>query len=119
MTALTLTDALIFFPGELVEHPELVTQVRQTIATTDPRTIAAAQRGMAERPDMTAVLGEIKLPTLVVVGCDDLLSPPAEMQAIARAIPGAQFVEVPEAGHLAPMENAPAVNAAIRRFLSS
>jgi pimeloyl-ACP methyl ester carboxylesterase len=109
----------LFSPLTHQHQPELVTQVRQTIATTDPRTIAAAQRGMAERPDMTAILGEIKLPTLVVVGCDDLLSPPAEMQAIAEAIPGAQFVEVPEAGHLTPMENAPAVNAAIRRFLSS
>ena len=109
--------AKIFSPVTQQHQPELVAQVRETIAATDPRTIAAAQRGMAERPDMTAVLGEINVPTLVVVGRDDALSPPAEMRAIAEAIPGAEFVEVSEAGHLAPMENAPAVNEAIRRFL--
>ena len=41
---------------------------------------------MAERPDMTAALAEIRCPTLVIVGQEDAISPPAEMEAIARAI---------------------------------
>ena len=71
----------------------------------NPRGIAAAARGMAERPDMTSALAEIGCPTLVIVGQDDVISPPAEMRAIAQAIPGAKFVEIPAAGHMSPLEN--------------
>ena len=116
-----IADAMIpklFAPATKERQPKLVEQVRAMIVATDPQVIAAAQRGMAERPDMTDALPQIEVPTLVVVGHDDALSPPAEMQAIAEAIPHAQFVEVPEAGHLAPMENVPVVNEAIRQFLN-
>ena len=51
--------------------------------------IAAALRGMAQRADFTGMLAEIACPTLVVVGRHDAISPPSEMAAMARAIPGA------------------------------
>lgn len=98
-------------------HPNLVELVRGMILAAPPAALAAAQRGMADRPDMTGELGSIRVPTLVMVGAEDQISPPDEMRAIANTIPGAQFVEVPAAGHLAPLENAVAVNAALRKFL--
>ena len=67
---------------------------------------------MAQRPDMTAALPEIRCPTLVVVGSEDASSPPAEMRGMAAAIPAARFVEIPAAGHLSPLEQPAAVNAA-------
>jgi pimeloyl-ACP methyl ester carboxylesterase len=85
----------------------------------NPRGIAAAARGMAERPDMTAALAEIRCPMLVIVGQEDAISPPAEMGGIARAIPGAKFVVIPAAGHMSPLENPIAVNAAIAEFVST
>ena len=45
------------------------------------------------------------MPTLVIVGAEDAISPPNEMQAIAAAIPNAEFVEIPDAGHMTTMEN--------------
>ena len=72
---------------------------------------------MAERPDMTAALGRIRCPTLVIVGREDVISPPTEMRDMASAIPGCKFVEIPDAGHLSPLENPAAVNAAIGEFL--
>ena len=84
----------------------------------DPHGIAAAARGMAERPDMTAALGRIGCPTLVIVGQSDVISTPAEMRGIAEAIPAADFAEIPAAGHLSPWENATAVNATVVRFLA-
>jgi len=103
----------------LRDRPELGESLRRVIANSDPRGIAAASLGMAERPDVTAMLPEIDCPTLVVVGREDAISPPDEMRRIAAAIPGARLVEVPDAGHMSPMENPAAVNAALREFLAS
>ncbi len=100
------------------ERPEVVESVRRTILAADPRGVAASLRGMAQRPDMTASLGRIRCPTLVLVGQCDALSPPTEMRAMAAAMPDSKFVEIPDAGHLAPLENPAAVNAAIDDFLA-
>jgi pimeloyl-ACP methyl ester carboxylesterase len=81
--------------------------------------IAGALRGMAERPDVTAELPQLSLPTLVVCGEHDAISPPDEMRAMAAAIRGSRFVLVPRAGHMAPLEQPSTVNEAIEAFLGS
>ena len=101
------------------ERPELVDGLRRLMMSASPQGIAAAARGMAERPDMTAALAEIRCPTLVVVGQEDASSTPAEMRGIAAATPGAKFVEIPAAGHLSPIENPAAVSAALLDFLAA
>ena len=101
------------------QRPDVVEGLRRVMMATDPRGIAAAARGMAERPDMTGMLGRIECPTLVIVGRHDAVSPPAEMRGIAEAVPGAKFVEIPAAGHMSPLENPAAVNAALAEFLSN
>jgi pimeloyl-ACP methyl ester carboxylesterase len=101
------------------QRPYLVEQLQSVIAAGDPQGIAAAARGMAERPDMTAALGQIRCPTLVIVGQQDVISPPAEMRGLAEAIPGAKFVEIPAAGHMSPLENPVAVSMAMRAFLAT
>jgi pimeloyl-ACP methyl ester carboxylesterase len=109
----------LFGPRTVAEKPELPAATRRVIVATKPAAIAAAQRGMAARPDSTALLPQIRVPTLVVVGEDDAIAPAAEMRGIAAAIPGAEFVVVPDAGHMAPLENPAAFNAALGNFLSS
>jgi len=99
-------------------NPHVADSLRRVILATDPRGIAAAARGMADRPDVTGLLGQIRCPTLVLVGRLDRFSTPDEMRAIADAIPGARFVPIAEAGHMSPMENPDAVNAAMLRFLA-
>ena len=74
---------------------------------------------MAERPDVTEMLGGITVPTLVMVGEHDAISPPAEMRTIADRIPGAQFALIPAAGHMSPLENPRAFNAALAHFLAA
>jgi pimeloyl-ACP methyl ester carboxylesterase len=100
-------------------RPTVVDEVRQMILNTSPQGMAAALRGMAERPDSTRLLPAIDVPTLVMVGDEDRISPPDEMRQIAAAIPSAWFVEVSDAGHMAPMENPAAVNAAMTQFLKT
>jgi pimeloyl-ACP methyl ester carboxylesterase len=99
-------------------RPDLLAAVGQVISRTDPRAVAATLEGMADRSDMTVLLPSIKLPTLVLCGAQDVISPVAEMRTIAEALPAARFVEVAAAGHMAPLEQPAQVNAAIREFLS-
>lgn len=99
-------------------RPQLVESVRKMMLATDPRGIAAAARGMAERPDSTELLAKIDFPTLVIVGRHDALSTVDQMRSMAEAIPGARLVEIAEAGHLSPLENPAAVNAALGEFLA-
>lgn len=101
------------------ENPQLIERLQRMVAGTDRRGIAAALRGMAARPDMTAVLPGISCPTLIIVGGEDGITPPIEMRSMAEAIPNAKYVEIAGAGHLAPLEAPAAVSLAIGDFLRS
>jgi 3-oxoadipate enol-lactonase len=107
----------IFAPITLKEQPHLIESMRRVIDRTDPRGIAAAALGMAQRADYLAVLPQIRCPTLVIVGEHDIVSPVAEMKAIAQSIPNAQFSVIERAGHMSPLEQPAAVNAIIESFL--
>jgi pimeloyl-ACP methyl ester carboxylesterase len=109
----------LFAPATLAGRPELVEQVRQMILGGDPRGLAAAARGLAERPDFTPLLPQIDLPVLVIVGSQDAISTPEEMGVVARSIPEARYVEIPAAGHMAPLEQPAAVGRAMAEFLDS
>jgi pimeloyl-ACP methyl ester carboxylesterase len=100
------------------ERPDVVALVRGTILGARPEAIAAALAGLAAREDSRPTLPTIRVPTLVVVGEEDELTPPAEAETMAAAIPGASLVRVPGAGHLANLEAPGAVNAALARFLA-
>ncbi|MFM8250741.1 MAG: alpha/beta fold hydrolase [Planctomycetota bacterium] len=99
------------------QHRLLVDELRAVIERADPRAVAAAQRGMAVRPDVTAWLSEIRVPTLVLCGERDVISPREEMQALAAAIPASHWAAIPAAGHLPSLEQPAAVNQALLAFL--
>jgi pimeloyl-ACP methyl ester carboxylesterase len=97
--------------------PAVVKEVRDLVRQGTPAGVAAAQRGMAERPDSTPTLATIACPTLVVVGESDALTPPAEAEKLAKAVKGAKLVRVPAAAHLANLENPEAFGAALEAFV--
>ena len=99
------------------DNPRLIGRLREMMAGADRLGMAAALRGMAARPDMTASLAEISCPTLIIVGEEDAITPPAEMRSMADAICGAKYMEIAPAGHLAPMESPAAVTVAIAEFM--
>ena len=99
------------------QRPELVEPMIAVMAATSPRTIAASLRGMAARPDRTKDLMRINLPTLVLVGGEDVITPISDARAMVEELPKATFVIVPDAGHMAPLENRWATNMAILGFL--
>lgn len=75
------------------------------------------ETSIMERPDSRPLLPEIKVPTIVVCGRDDQLTPSARSEEMAAAIPGADLLVVAGAGHLAPMERPFAVTRALRGWL--
>lgn len=97
--------------------PELVETVRAMVLRSPVTGVAGALRAMRDRPDSTALLGEIRVPALVVGGAEDELTPPAVMEPMAGRILGARYVEVPSAGHMCPLEQPDAVNEVLRDFL--
>lgn len=114
-----LMTGKLFGPDTFANASKLVEEVESVIGRTDPVAIAAAQRGMAHRDDSTPLLSTIDVPVLYLVGVDDVISTPTEMQSMADATPGAKFVQVPNSGHMSPMENPTAVNHAIKEFVES
>ena len=119
-----LTDGLVaamtsrlFAPMTREQRPELVEPVIAVMAATSPRTITASLRGMAARPDRTTDLMRITIPTLVLVGGEDVITPVSDARAMVEELPNATLVIVPDAGHMAPLENPWATNMAILTFL--
>jgi 3-oxoadipate enol-lactonase len=92
-------------------------QVRGFMALSKPAGVIGALLGMAERPNATAQLARISVPTLVITGADDLLIPPAESEALARAIPGSQLNVIPHAGHLVAFEQPDKFNHVLEEWL--
>ncbi len=98
-------------------HPEVEAHIRQMINAATPQGIAAASRGMAQRADSTDLLATIAFPTLVIAGEQDVLTPPNVAQEYASNIPNAQFVVIPNAGHLSNLEQPEAFLQALNSFL--
>jgi 3-oxoadipate enol-lactonase len=97
--------------------PRIRDRARDIMAAQPVEGIVGALGGMRDRADSRDLLPGIAVPALVIVGRDDAVTPPVDARSMAGAIPGARLVEVPRAGHLSPLENSRAVNAALRGFL--
>jgi 3-oxoadipate enol-lactonase len=99
-------------------NPAAEAQVRRLIKQQSPVAIRGAIQRMMHRPDSTALLPGVSVPTLVIVGEEDELTPPDDSRRMAEAVPGAILVTIPAAGHLSNMEQPDAFNAALNGFLA-
>ncbi|MCB0880770.1 MAG: alpha/beta fold hydrolase [Thermoleophilia bacterium] len=78
--------------------------LRAQAARQDPSCVAEALRALRDRPDRTGDLARIAVPTLVVVGEDDGVTPPAAARALHDGIDGSRLETIPGAGHLSAAE---------------
>jgi pimeloyl-ACP methyl ester carboxylesterase len=101
-----------------IQRRDLAESVRRLIRSMPQEGAARALEGMAQRPDQRPNLPKLRMPCLVVVGDRDELTPPDASQAMAKALPDARLVVVPEAAHLVPMEAAHALNTALLDWLA-
>jgi pimeloyl-ACP methyl ester carboxylesterase len=100
-------------------RPEVAETVRAVASRQSAAAVVAALAALRDRPDATAALGRITVPTLVLVGEHDAITPPAMAQALAARIAGSKLVTVPGAGHLSNLENPGAFTAAVREFVTA
>lgn len=76
-----------------------------------------AVNGVIDRAGIHAELGRVTVPTLVLVGEEDVATVPAKAEKIAGAIKGAKLVRIPRAGHSSSVEEPAAVTSALEEFL--
>jgi len=98
-------------------RPEVTLPLASMVADASNDGLVWALEGMRERRDARAILGTIRVPTLVLVGSEDAVTPPAAAEEIHHGIPESRLVTIPGAGHLAPLEAPEAFYAAVGRFL--
>jgi pimeloyl-ACP methyl ester carboxylesterase len=99
------------------ERPEVVTQVQGWVRDAPPASAAFAQRAMSARPDSFDTLRALDVPALVVVGEEDVLTPPADAEQMAAALPDVTMVRLEAVGHLTPVEAPLEVTAALESLM--
>jgi len=98
-------------------RPALLKKLRGIMEACPPKTIEHALVAMRDRRDWRDRLASIAVPTLIVVGEHDAITPVSVSEFMSREIPKSKLVVVKGAGHMSPMEQAEQVNRAFRTFM--
>ncbi|MGL4441301.1 MAG: alpha/beta fold hydrolase [Bosea sp. (in: a-proteobacteria)] len=93
--------------------------VRRMATETGPEAFVRQQKAIMARPDSRTDFGAIHVPTLVLVGSEDILTPVAESEEIAAGITGARLVVIPGSGHLSTLEAPDTVTSALEEWLEA
>jgi pimeloyl-ACP methyl ester carboxylesterase len=101
------------------KQPELVARLRAQMAEEHAAGLIGALEAMRDRRDSTDLLSQISVPTLVVVGDEDVITPEKEARQLQAAIRGSRLEVIPAAGHLSNVERPAAFNAALSEFVGS
>jgi pimeloyl-ACP methyl ester carboxylesterase len=100
-------------------QPDVVDRVRALATSSSAEAIASALHALMTRPDSRPQLSAIHVPTLIVVGDEDTVTPRAAAEEMHRGIAGSKLAIIPNAGHLTNLEQADAFDAAIAGFLDT
>lgn len=101
------------------ETPPDVIEGARAIAAEQPITnLVATLQALGSRPDSRETASSMDVPALVIVGEEDVLTPPSEAEELAELLPIAELVGLPGAGHLTPLERPVQMNEELLVFLS-
>ena len=100
-------------------QPELVERIRAIMTAESVEGIVGALQAMKARPDSTELLATIDVPSLVIVGDEDVITPLKEARAMHERLRGSRLEVIPGAGHLSNLERPAAFNAALSDFVGS
>lgn len=116
-----IADAMLpklLTPETVSRRPEIVKRVRDMMLKTKPEGAASALRGMAERDDQTSLLSKITVPTLILVGAEDAITPVADSEKMNEGVASSRLVVLENAGHVSNLERTEKFNEALLNFLS-
>ena len=111
--------ARLFAAKTIEQNPDIVQSIQAVIRSTASKSVAGGSLALANREDVVPRLGEIAVPTLTIVGSEDVISTSGEMAAMARMLPRCRHIEITGVGHMAPLEAPAQVNAEIRSWLAA
>lgn len=100
-------------------RPEIVNELRVQAEFASDEVLVGCLEGMRARPDRSGILASLDIPALVLVGEEDTVTPPADAQAMARALPQAELTVIPGAGHTPSLEQPEATARIIARWLAA
>ena len=101
------------------KRPDIYDSVHRIMAQTPAEGIIGALQAMIGRPDSTPTCATIDVPTLIVVGDEDVPTPPKDARELQRLIPGSRLEVLRQAGHLSNLERPAAFNTVVSEFLGS
>jgi pimeloyl-ACP methyl ester carboxylesterase len=104
-------------PSRLAERA-LIDPILDMFESKSADIYAAQTRALLERPEASALLRKIRVPTLLLCGHEDSWSPPQRHIEMRDLIAGSTFVDIPICGHMSTMERPDAVSAAMRTWLA-
>ena len=110
--------ALLFHERRLADQP-MLGAFTEMAGRVGKDAFLRQQRAIMGRVDSVATLPTISCPTLVLCGRQDLICPRENSELMAATIPGANLIVLADCGHMAPMEQPDAVNAALRNWLET
>jgi len=109
--------ANVLAPETRIQKPEIVEAIRKIIMGNSAMGICGALLALAGRTDTTDALPAIKVPTLILVGEKDTVTPPLLSEKMKAAIPQAKMAIISSAGHLSNYENPYVFNQHLKQFL--
>ncbi len=98
--------------------PKVVSRAREIAAGQPVPNLVATLRALATRPDSAETAASMEVPAVVVVGEEDVLTPPADAAELAALLPQGNLVQIPRAGHMTPLEAPTQLNEEILVFLA-
>lgn len=108
----------VFAERSFETNPVAVGAIKAAITANSPIGICGTAIALAARTDTTHSLREITIPTLILVGEHDSLTPPSASRAMHEAITGSEFHIIPHAAHMSNLENSPEFNKHLLAFLN-
>lgn len=115
-----IADAMLpklLTPDTVSKRPEVVKRVRDMMLKTKPQGAASALLGMAQRDDQSEFISTITVPTMIVVGREDAITPVADSESMHSKIAGSRLVVIDNAGHVCNVEQPEQFNYALSVFL--
>jgi pimeloyl-ACP methyl ester carboxylesterase len=101
------------------QRPQLVEEVVRIATAQTKDAIAAALVALRDRADARSWLSSVRVPTLVLVGAEDTLTPPAMAENLVAGIAGARLEKLPAAAHLSNLEQPEHFNRLVQGFLKT
>ncbi len=108
---------IAFSPKTFESNVDLIKKIKDMILANNQQDVIKTIFALLGRTDTTASLSQIKVPTLILVGDSDQITPLSVAQVLEAGITGSVLKIIPESGHMSPLENPKAFNESLKSFL--